>query len=225
MARPRYSKHQGPLPPPLPPETRTVGQLVAETIRLYGRRPIPALAIGLGPAALAVALAETDGTARVVVALVAGPLLLSACLAAATLVAHGGDARRLPIAIAAGIPAFLPLAVSRLYVFAGIYLVVLAWLALVGLAVPAALVEGRGLLSALARGVRLARADYVHALGSLATLAIVIFLTGLVLFLLLAGVGAEALPIAAFLSLVVLSPIFFLGTAMLYLDQAARVRH
>ena len=26
-----------PLPPPLPPETRTVGQLVAETIRLYGR--------------------------------------------------------------------------------------------------------------------------------------------------------------------------------------------
>jgi hypothetical protein len=46
-----------------------------------------------------------------------------------------------------------------------------------------------------------------------------------VLFLLLAGVGAEALPIAAFLSLVVLSPIFFLGTAILYLDQAARVRH
>jgi hypothetical protein len=225
VARPRYPKHEGPLPPPLPPETRTVGQLVAETVRLYGRRPIHGLAIGLGPAALAVALAETNGVARTLVALVAGPVLLSGCLAAATLVAHAGDARRLPVAVVAGIPAFLPLAASRLYVFAGIYLVVLAWLALVGLAVPVALVEGRGLLGALVRGVRLARADYVHAVGSLATLAIVIFLTGLVLFLLLAGVGEEALPVAAFLTLVVLSPLFFLGTAMLYLDQAARVRH
>lgn len=225
MARPRYPKHEGPLPPPLPPETRTVGQLVAETIRLYGRRPIHALAIGLGPAALAVALAETDGMARTLVALVVGPVLLSGCLAAATLVAHAADARRLPVAVVAGIPAFLPLAVSRLYVFAGIYLVVLAWLALVGLAVPVALVEGRGLVGALVRGVRLARADYVHAVGSLATLAIVIFLSGFVLFLLLAGVGEEALPVSAFLSLVVLSPIFFLGTAMLYLDQAARVQN
>ena len=30
------NKHE-PLPPPLPPETRTVGQLVAETLKLYGR--------------------------------------------------------------------------------------------------------------------------------------------------------------------------------------------
>ena len=31
------------LPPPLPPETRTVGQLVAESIRLYGARFWPSL--------------------------------------------------------------------------------------------------------------------------------------------------------------------------------------
>jgi hypothetical protein len=37
MVRPRYSRDGGPLPPPLPPETRTVGQLVAESLRLYGR--------------------------------------------------------------------------------------------------------------------------------------------------------------------------------------------
>ena len=36
MARPRYPKSSGPLPPPLVPATRTVGQLVAETLRLYG---------------------------------------------------------------------------------------------------------------------------------------------------------------------------------------------
>ena len=40
------------LPPPLPPETRTVGQLVAETLKLYGRHVWLALAIGLAPAVL-----------------------------------------------------------------------------------------------------------------------------------------------------------------------------
>src|SRR5204862_314342 len=46
MARPRYPKHEGPLPPPLPHETRTVGQLVAETVRLYGERFWHVLALG-----------------------------------------------------------------------------------------------------------------------------------------------------------------------------------
>jgi hypothetical protein len=40
------------LPPPSPPETRTIGQLVAETIRLYGERFWPSLALGLSVAAL-----------------------------------------------------------------------------------------------------------------------------------------------------------------------------
>ena len=39
------------LPPPLPPETRTVGQVVAEAIRLYGRRYRIALPLGLPLAA------------------------------------------------------------------------------------------------------------------------------------------------------------------------------
>ena len=43
----------------------------------------------------------------------------------------------------------------------------LGWLALVGLAVPAVVIEGRGFRDALRRGIELARADYVHALGSL----------------------------------------------------------
>jgi hypothetical protein len=213
------------LPPPLPPETRTVGQLVAETLKLYGTRFWPSLALGIGPALLGVAAAELDGASRVAVVLGAGPFVLSASYAGAVaLVQPVGRGRYLAVALVAGFIAFLPICVSRLWIFPGIYLLVLAWLALVGLAVPAALVERLGLLAALRRGVRLARADYVHALGSLATLVITIFLTGLVLFFLLRELSDQALRVAALLALLVLSPVFVLGAALLYVDQAARVK-
>src|SRR5512134_2176555 len=51
MAR-RPKRAQGPLPPPLPPETRTVGQLVAEAIRLYGGNFLRALPLGVVVAVL-----------------------------------------------------------------------------------------------------------------------------------------------------------------------------
>jgi hypothetical protein len=212
------------LPPPLPPETRTVGQLVAESIRLYGARFWPSLALGIGPALVGVAAAELDGVARVVVVIGVGPLVLAASYAGAVaLVRPIGRGRYVGVALAAGYLAFLPVCVSRLWIFPGIYLVALAWLALVGLAVPAALVERRGYADALRRGVQLARADYVHALGSLATLAITIFLTGLVIFFSLREGSGQALRIAAVLAFVVLAPLFVLGAAVLYVDQAARV--
>ncbi len=212
------------LPPPLPPETRTVGQLVAEALKLYGSRFWPSLALGIGPALLGVAAAELDEPARVVVVLGLGPFVLAASYAGAiALVRPIGRGRYLATALAAGFIAFLPLCVSRLWIFPGIYLLVLAWLALVGLAVPAALVERRGLPDALRRGFELARADYPHALGSLATLVITIFLTGLVLFFTLRELSDQALRVAAFLALLVLAPVFVLGAAILYVDQEARV--
>jgi hypothetical protein len=212
------------LPPPLPPETRTVGQLVAESIRLYGAHFWPSLALGIGPALVGVAAAELDGVVRVVVVIGVGPLVLAASYAGAVaLVRPIGRGRYVGVALAAGYLAFLPVCVSRLWIFPGIYLVALAWLALVGLAVPAALVERRGYTDALRRGVELARADYVHALGSLATLAITIFLTGLVIFFSLREGSGQALRIAAVLAFVVLAPLFVLGAAVLYVDQAARV--
>jgi hypothetical protein len=212
------------LPPPLPPETRTVGQLVAESIRLYGAHFWPSLALGIGPALIGVAAAELDGVVRVVVVLGVGPLVLAASYAGAVaLVRPIGRGRYVGVALAAGYVAFLPVCVSRLWIFPGIYLVALAWLALVGLAVPAALVERRGYADALRRGVQLARADYVHALGSLATLAITIFLTGLVIFFSLREGSGQALRIAAVLAFIVLAPLFVLGAAVLYVDQAARV--
>src|SRR5215210_1038373 len=212
------------LPPPLPPETRTVGQLVAESIRLYGARFWPSLALGIGPALLGIAAAELDGAARVAVVLGAGPFVLASSYAGAVaLVRPIGRGRSVAVALAVGYLAFLPVCVSRIWVFPGIYPLALAWLALVGLAVPAALVERRTYGDALRRGVELARADYVHTLGSLATLAITIFLTGLVIFFAIREGSGQALRVAAVLALVVLAPIFVLGAAVLYVDQEARV--
>ena len=156
--------------------------------------------------------------------LAAGPLLLAGSYAGAVaLVRPIGRGRSVAIALAIGFAAFLPLCISRLWIFPGIYLVALGWLALVGLGVPAALVENRGLVASVRRGIQLARADYVHALGSLATLAITIFLTGLVLFFSIRELSDQALRVAGLLALVVLAPIFVLGAAVLYVDQEARV--
>ena len=201
-----------------------MGQLVAESIRLYGARFWPSLALGIGPGLLGIAAAELDGAARAAVVVGVGPLVLASSYAGAVaLVRPIGRGRYVGVALAAGYLAFLPICVSRLWIFPGIYLLALAWLALVGLAVPAALVERRGYADALRRGVQLARADYIHALGSLATLAITIFLTGLVIFFSIREGSGQAIRIAAVLALIVLAPVFVLGAAVLYVDQAARV--
>ncbi len=73
--------------------------------------------------------------------------------------------------------------------------------------------------------LRLARADYIHALGSLATLVIVFVLTRLVLVVLLHGQADTTARIAAFLADLVISPLILVGAALLYFDQAARVRY
>jgi hypothetical protein len=64
----------------------------------------------------------------------------------------------------------------------------------------------------------------VHALGSFATLAIVVFLTQTVLVFLLRGAGGAAIDAALFLANAVIAPLLFIGAALLYLDQAARVK-
>src|SRR5213079_144285 len=157
------SRTRAPLPAPLPPERRTIGQVVAEAIRLYGARFWPSLALGIGPGLLGIAAAELSGAVRVVIVVGIGPLVLASSYAGAVaLVRPIGRGRYVAVALVVGYLAFLPICVSRLWIFPGIYLVALAWLALVGLAVPAALVERRGYADALRRGVQLARADYVH---------------------------------------------------------------
>ena len=211
-----------PRPEALPPETRPVGQLVAETLRLYGRRFWPSLALGVGPTVFTLIAALLDGPVAIAFVVVAGPVLLSAVLALATSLAAEVDRSRFSVAVLAGIPALIPLSTSRLVVFPFIYLIALAWYAFFALAGPVALIERRGVLDSLRRSLRLARADYVHALGSVATLAILVVICVFMLFVLLANLGEQALQIAALLAVFVVSPLFFLGTALLYFDQAAR---
>jgi hypothetical protein len=213
-------KHE-PLPPPLPPETRTVGQLVAETLKLYGRRFWPSLALGLGPAATAVGVTFIPGWWDLAFVLTGGALLMTASYLGGVLVASGERPLRSRLVTAAMVGYLIFLPVPFLY---SVYVLpAVAWLGFVGLAVPAALLEGRRLLDSVRRGFALARADPIHAVGSLATLVIVSFLTATVLFVLLRGGSRIALSSAAFVSLVFISPILFLGAGLLYFDQAARL--
>lgn len=213
-----------PLPAPLPPDERPVGQLVGEAIRLYGRRFTPALALGAAPAAFTLGVAALDGVARFAFAFAAGPVLLASALVGATLLASDVERPQIVSALVAAVPAFLPFIAARVFLFPGAYLLAVAWFALVGLAAPAALIEGRGAADSLRRAVKLARADFVHAMGAVAALAIIIALSIFLLFFLLAGFGDQTLGVAALLAIVVTGPLFFLGAALLYFDQEARER-
>jgi hypothetical protein len=209
-----------PLPPPLPPETRTVGQLVAESIRLYGSSIWHALPMGL-PIAVADTLAhERTVGERIVILLVAAPFLTLAYAWAAAL---SGDVRPQRgtwlRALALGTLVFVPAAIFLPWFL----LLSVAWLALAGLVVPVVMIEDVGFGAAFRRAVQLCRADYVHALGSLATLVIVFVLTRLSLGFLLREQADNTIRAAAFIADLVVSPILFLGAALLYFDQAARV--
>ncbi len=87
-----------------------------------------------------------------------------------------------------------------------IVLPAVAWLALFGLAVPASLVERLGFRAALERGRRLGAADYVHALGSLAALVIVVGVSELTLIALLRSQGENGQRVAHALADIVLTP-------------------
>jgi hypothetical protein len=207
-----------PLPQPLPPERRTVGQLVAETIRLYGRRFWLALPLGLVIAAADQVAFERSIEERVLVLLAFSPLITLAYVAASVL-ASGAPARWL-VPLGVGTAIFLPAALTLPW----FSIAAVAWLGLVGLAVPAAVIERLGPLDAVRRGYRLGRADYVHAVGGIAALVLVYSLTGPLLALLLRSQADNTARLAIFLADVVVSPILFLGSALLYYDQAARSR-
>ncbi len=124
------------------------------------------------------------------------------------------------VAIAVGTLVWIPAAI----LFPWFALAAVLWLALVGLAVPAALHEGTPFIASLKRGLELGRADYVHAAGSLATLVILFFLTRIGLALLLESQADNTVRTAIFLADAVLAPLLFLGGAILYVDQNARLR-
>jgi hypothetical protein len=238
-AKPRQRE---PLPPPLPPEQRSVGQLVAETIRFYQHHFFQTLPLGLSVATLT-QMTVTFGHRQtepyghpppqdfhkahsilgggVETTILLGALLLTGSYIVAIVLVTGTrpQGRAIATAYVLGVIVFLPVPLlAQLLVLPAV-----AYLAFFGWVVPAALVERRGLGGSFRRSAGLARVDYVHAAGGLATLVIVFYVVRLMLALLLRSGGEATERVAALLADVVLSPMLFVGSAILYLDQAARV--
>jgi hypothetical protein len=217
----RQKRVERPLPPPLPPAQRTVGQLVGEAIRAYGARFWQGLALGI-PVVLANALVWRQSADNV------GLVLLppTALLISISYVLAIGRVNRVSVRSRRGLLAYLLAVLIFLPVplFVAVFILPgLIWLSLFGLAVPAVLVEGLGLRAALARGLALARADFVHVLGGLATLALVVVISQFSLYFVLREYADNTRMIAAALAALVVSPVVFLGSALLYVDQEARL--
>jgi hypothetical protein len=204
------------LPPPLPPAERTVGQLVAETIRMYGNHFWRALPLGLPVAASTQLSLGHDVNVQTLFLFAFSPLVALAYVWAGRLV-HGVA----PTAAAylTALVIFFPVP----FLARAIVLPAVAWLALFGLAPIAAMVERLGFRHALGRARQLGTADFVHALGSLSALVIVVAIAELTLIALLRSQGDNGQRAAHLLADLVLTPLLYLGGAMLYVDQAARV--
>jgi hypothetical protein len=217
----RKKREERPLPPPLPPERRTVGQLVGEAIRAYGARFWQGLALGI-PVVLANGLVwrqSADDRGLALIPLTALLISVSYVLAVGRVNGVSVLSRRGALAYVVAVLIFLPVPL----LVAMFILPALIWLSLFGLAVPVVLIEGLGVRAALGRGLALARADFVHVLGGLATLALVVIISQFSLYFVLREYADNTRMIAAALAALVVSPVVFLGSALLYVDQVARL--
>jgi len=209
-----------------------VGELFAETVRLYGERIGAALALGaLFTLTLAVGLTTYDLVYFVLVTLGFG-----ATYAAAVRVA-GGDSLseacsqvvvRSPILLVLCVAVCLPFVASLR--FGIVVLAGAAWLAFSGFAIPVLMLEGNEapeswfarLGFALNRAVELARTEYLHALGVIAALLLLEWFLSVLVGGLLRGVADNSALVAAVLAGIILWPLVFFGLSVLYFEQRAR---
>ena len=238
MARPKYPKHTGPPPPPLPPIARTVGQVIAESLKLYGDNFFASLVLGI-PFGVSTILTHWLGSngyvlrspgegnsfdrklleqSLVLVAL--APFFTAAYVRACLL--EGREricAGRVALTLVVGTIVFLPAA----FTLGWFNLIGVAWLGAVGWVVPVLVHERLAVGPACRRALTLFRADPAHAIGGVAALVVVFGVTrGLLEFLLRDQAGNGVVAAAALADLVI-SPVIFLGSALVYRDLAARV--
>lgn len=202
-------------PVALPHAERTVGQLVAESIRFYGDNFWAVLVLGLPFLALDILSIDQPWGRQIVVGWVLGPAICAAYVRAAMLVTKTFWSWK---AYAAALLVYIPYPILGVYVLPAVL-----WVALIGLGIPAAVAEGLDVKAALRRGLQLSRADLGHAIGGLATLVLVVGITRIALEVLLNTQGGQAREIAVVLADLVLSPLLYVGGVLLYLDQRARV--
>jgi len=204
-------------PAALPPGERTVGQLVAESIRFYGARFWAVIPLGLPFVAVDLVSHNRSLAVQTLVLWAFAPLFSAAYVRASALAFKGSGSWS---AFITALIVFLPFPILlRIYILPAV-----AWFGLVGLAVPAVVVERLGIRAALRRGLELGRADLAHSIGGLATLALVYGVSRYALLVLLHTQGDQTQLVAVVLADLVLSPLVFVGAALLYADQAARIR-
>jgi hypothetical protein len=209
-----------------------LGEVFAETIRIYGERVWAAFGIGAVTAATFLLAFFTHPAVDFVLISLA---FTAGYAVAARVVAGDGFAEawaqvavRVPVLLVLTVVASLPfaLAVSQLVLF----VVGVAWLAFSGFSIPVAMLEReRGhdrwferIGFAVQRSFALARAEYFHAAGVIAALVLTNILFGVVLVRALTGFAENGGVTAFALAQVVLAPFFFLGLSVLYFEQRAR---
>lgn len=210
-----------------------LGELLAETVRLYGERIWAMAAIGAFLAGAIVAVGVVD---HLLVAIVVVAPAFTVCYAVAARIALGDPAAEAWAQVGLRAPVLAPLMiiVSLPYVLGIVDVLILffsvAWLSFVGLAIPVAMIERSpeptswfGHIGfAVTRATELARVEYLHVLGICAALTVIYALFGPVLGVLLTGFADNGGLAARALSNGVLGPFFFLGLSVLYFDQRAR---
>jgi hypothetical protein len=221
---------ESPVDKPLP-----LGEVLAETARIYRERAWAALGLG-----------AIVGVAFVPAALMDNFLLRILLLAPAFTVAYAAASRlaagdrlteafartlaRGAVLLVLTVAVSVPFAIGRLdpiILFLSVF-----WLALTGFSIPVAMIEPGaegeswldGLGRAMTRSVALARAHYLHAAGVIAALVLVYIVAGNLLAIVLAGFADNSGLGALLLVQIVLAPFFFLGLAVLYFEQRARAR-
>jgi hypothetical protein len=215
-----------------PDRPLTLGELLSETIRLYSVMPRAALGLGL-----------VEGGAFLL-ARVTPDLFDVLVIAAAFTAIYGAAARlvsgdtfteawaqvfvRAPTLIVLTFVVAVPVVIAIPYLF--LLIVGALWIALMGFSIPVAVLERDPdvtnpfdrIAFSLLRSIRLARAEYLHALGVIAALLLIYLLFGIVLAQALVGFAENGQVIAAAIVQVVLAPFFFLGLSVLYFEQRAR---
>ena len=209
-----------------------LGELLSETVRIYSARPRAAIGLGL-----------VEGGAFLLTR--ATPDLLDALvLAVAFAIIYGAAARlvsgdtfmeawaqvglRTPTLVVLTFVVAVPAVIALQYLF--LLVIGALWLALVGFSIPVAMLERDPEVTnpfdriaySLLRSIRLARAEYLHALGVIAALLMIYLLIGIVLGVALVGFADNGEVIAAALVQVVLARFVFLGLSVLYFEQRAR---
>jgi hypothetical protein len=216
-----------------PPERPLkLGEVLAETVRVYGERLWAAFGLG---AVVAGTLIAAFATGHIIAAVIVASLSFTAAYGAAARLVAGdafGEAwaqvaLRLPTLLALTVVVSIPFILGRIDLVLLIFGV--AWLAFAGFSIPVAMLEGEreegwfGRLGfALSRSLELAKTEYLHAFGVAAALVLVYVLIGRVLGGALTGFGENSEFAANVLVQIVLAPFFYLGLAVLYFEQRAR---